>query len=771
MPYRGFSRRHLPVLLAIILFVIGSRSGICDASGNLVQNANFSDASFAPWERWQSTSDTAYIEQGLLVIKTNNYWQVVQQTIPYNPGRHYLVTFSAQTAANTRLTAVIQDWNSGTTLGSISVPANSLWGTSSFCFTAPTQTDHRLSIRFYPSDRFAVNGKVQIDDVQVSDVTSMNSISNGQFNLIPSWERWQSTLTTAYIEDGSLAIETNVSWQVVQQTLTYQPDGNYTLTFRAETNAKTGLTAAVCDWTTGTTLGYATVPGNSTWRSCNLNFKAPVQSGHRVLVRFYPSDRLAVGGKVRVDDVHVLDSKLQNAILNGGFDSISPWERWQSTPQTAYVEKDRLSIRTNDSWQVVQQTLSYEPGRNYLVSFKAQTDAKTRLTATILDWTSGKTLGILTIPQQAPWSQYSFNFTGPVQSRHRISVRFHPTDRLAVNGEVGIRDVSVTAMEPSVFMNNGTFYYPRTNLVVNEELGIRFENAYSWSLSPNGLWSIYADVHSNNAPDVFVRSDHGITTRLTQNNFIEFNPVINNNGDYAYALSENSTSESKVYLNGQLVPGTDNHGLYANLSMNDSFLSFSYVQLYSDLNYLFTYNLNTKSTKMTLIHGYIQKLAFINNGLLLIQIFDPKDLTMHIYTHDPITSDLVKLEYKPGNQFVEVQKDGTIKVDIVSGDEDALLLHNALYAWKNYQIANPFAYSNNFLGRISWNQSYLLEGLISLFRITGSSVFHTQINNVIDSLLKRTNSSLLPGNPELPPYLWATKKLLLEPGYPPRPAG
>ena len=78
--------------------------------------------------------------------------------------------------------------------------------------------------------------------------------------------------------------------------------------------------------------------------------------------------------------------------------------------------------------------------------------------------------------------------------------------------------------------------------------------------------------------------------------------------------------------------------------------------------------------------------------------------------------------------------------------------------WRRHQLAQPFSRGNDFLGRISWNQSYLLEAIIDLYEITGHPVFRDQINQTVNALLDSRNSANSDVPENLPRMLWATRK-------------
>ena len=136
----------------------------------VVKNGSFSgEELFAPWIRYQSKPETAYIENEELVIETNKFWQVVQQYILYNPGKKYRVSFDAKSNSSTRFRGEVYDYTASKVLGLL-IDKSKNWRSNSFYFTAPEEIGHEIKIRFYPHDRLAKDGKIWIDNVYISRI-------------------------------------------------------------------------------------------------------------------------------------------------------------------------------------------------------------------------------------------------------------------------------------------------------------------------------------------------------------------------------------------------------------------------------------------------------------------------------------------------------------------------------------------------------------------------------------------------------------------------
>lgn len=312
-------------------------------------------------------------------------------------------------------------------------------------------------------------------------------------------------------------------------------------------------------------------------------------------------------------------------------------------------------------------------------------------------------------------------------------------------------------------LDDGTscYFEPTKNtFTVNN---VTIQNVYEVNISKRKNKIIYTKVQENKQPEVYIVNgqEH---EKVTNDNFIKFNPVINDRGDYAYALSEYSVAESKIYLNGKLIKETDNNGLYKSLEINDYYLLFAYHRFDDDKQYIVSYSLDNGEIYYIPIDAYVEKIKFFNDEMAIIQGYNISNASTDIYILDMRTKEISLLYHSPQVEIIqEVHYDDYFIVAQVSGDANARYLFNAYYSLMNYQFSNPFSHSNDFLGRLSWNQSYRLESMIEIYCLTKDPLFKTQINYVVRNLMNRTNGKQddIHGdfNPE---YLWASKKYSID---------
>ena len=289
--------------------------------------------------------------------------------------------------------------------------------------------------------------------------------------------------------------------------------------------------------------------------------------------------------------------------------------------------------------------------------------------------------------------------------------------------------------------------------------GTEINNPYEISFSNNGTYTIYSKIDLGSAPDLYIMNNKGQNRRITDNDFIEFSPVINDLGDFAYALSKYSVAESEVFLNGEILNISEDNALNMHLSINDKYLAFSEINTRTEENNLVIYNIQNQKFKKVFIEGIISNIEFIDEDQLLLQIYSEKTCSMNIWTYDINNGKLDKLIETEHDEIIrEVNYSQGYEIDTIKGDSNTRNLFNAYYSLYNYKLANPFSLSNDFLGRLSWNQSTRLEGLIKLYKVTQDNLVKEQINTICKNILNIDNENLNVSDEINPPYLWASKK-------------
>jgi len=288
------------------------------------------------WQRWQSTSATAYIDTANfrsggagMTVKTNPAagWQVLEQSVAdYEPNTDYTLTFYAKnnaTAAKGRVDIVTD--STSTLLATVNFDSGT-WTKYTATFRTPAATTEKLKIRLYHQD-YAVSGGISyFDDVSLTPSLFHSAIPNGGFEYtelsdatLPKW--WSRGATTlegnvvvapAYNYRGtqSLKLETSPASGVQELLYSwygYKPSGNYTLKFSAALGAgsTTGGKVIVRDETAGTNLATVTFTATGQFYDYSTTFTAPSSYDHELRVIIQHDNPAASGGVIYVDELGI----------------------------------------------------------------------------------------------------------------------------------------------------------------------------------------------------------------------------------------------------------------------------------------------------------------------------------------------------------------------------------------------------------------------------------------------------------------------------------
>jgi hypothetical protein len=319
-----------------------------------------------------------------------------------------------------------------------------------------------------------------------------------------------------------------------------------------------------------------------------------------------------------------------------------------------------------------------------------------------------------------------------------------------------------------VDLGNGFTYQAMQNTIVRQSDGVSIENPMYASFSNNGQYLVYAAVQETGTPEVFLRDDTGNLVQLTNNEFYESLAIVNDDGMHAYLLTDHLDNTGKLYLDGLHIKTSDPTRPFAGLAISRSYLALGMRDTATDVIHIETRDLVSGITVTTSTPGVLENMIFVDDSRLAVQIFDPATRSLGVHFYNIVTDTWSQLAgVVQGDHHMHHDHDaGELVIDVVSGDPDAGMFFTALHTWKSSYLANGFAYSNNFLGRLSWTTSYVIEGLIELERITGHTVFEVLIRNSVDALLRIRNDTILPGDPTVPDFLWATRKYSLDASTP-----
>lgn len=275
---------------------------------------------------------------------------------------------------------------------------------------------------------------------------------------------------------------------------------------------------------------------------------------------------------------------------------------------------------------------------------------------------------------------------------------------------------------------------------------------YQSNDSNSGNHNIESRVYKGQMPELYVDG-----RQKTDNEYaIEYMPCINDNGVYAYALYNEYTSSSQILVEDTII----HEGIVCRtLYIDDDDLYFSDENMDSYQSYLWKYELKSgeKERLVVLESQFISKLIPDGRDGFLAEIWDSENNFRSVkkITIEGTIEDIPDISV--GESWISEIDDGYY-IECVNGNDNGRYLYNALYQYYSSQYGEPFSLSNDFAGRLSWNQSYRLIAMTELYDKTNSVIFRESIRQTTDNLLSVTNENINVQGDEVCPQLWATKK-------------
>jgi hypothetical protein len=315
-------------------------------------------------------------------------------------------------------------------------------------------------------------------------------------------------------------------------------------------------------------------------------------------------------------------------------------------------------------------------------------------------------------------------------------------------------------------LGQGLLYAPESNSIRVADLDAAIENPYFLSLSRNREALIYSAPMEHSDTEVYVQFRDGLRQRLTANEFTEGYPVINDDGTYAYVLYDHLSNSSSIVVNGVPVTKTDATTEVRHLAMSPPYLAYSQENRTTDEYHLVLHDLLSGAKRFIPITGIIQNVVTYGPSFLLLHVFEPTGLRLTVQVYDTSSDTLRLLRESPAPQFPILDDDGQLHILEPGAADDALALFHALYTWRTNHLTNALAFSNNFLGDLTWHSAYVIEGLVRLHELTGREVFRIQVAKAVTAIMEARNEFLIPAATNVPGFLWATRKYSLDQATP-----
>lgn len=297
--------------------------------------------------------------------------------------------------------------------------------------------------------------------------------------------------------------------------------------------------------------------------------------------------------------------------------------------------------------------------------------------------------------------------------------------------------------------------------------GKEYANLFEYGESPNGRYSIYVASQLGKDPEAWLYdSEEGGHRQLTDNGyFIEHDVHADDNGNWAAALTETSNSVSKILYNGETV--VENGLQNRSLCFVDSGLFFAAYDKSARTSSICLYDtergeVHTIAAGMPVATG--ECVTYGENAVLL-EAYDYETKASTVLEARLDGPDgawqIESVTDGNGNSFLRTVPEG-VRIEQVTGDDNAMYLFNAHYWLEKYQNCEPWAGSTDFAGRISWNESYRLIGMLKLLEKTGDAELRTDIANAVHRLIATRKAAYRESGRDTDRFLYLTKKYSLD---------
>lgn len=233
------------------------------------------------------------------------------------------------------------------------------------------------------------------------------------------------------------------------------------------------------------------------------------------------------------------------------------------------------------------------------------------------------------------------------------------------------------------------------------------DNVYTLSKSTNGKYVAYAQM-VDGWPEVFFHDvEKRTTTKLTDNERIEFEVAVNDLGNVAYALEQDSSRESLLYIDSEQIELPI--GMYKNLNLTDEQLIFNGYDSATEQNTIWTYDLGSKSLTSFNIDVFPNKIVWHQEQLMLDGV-ENASYTNQVYVVD-IDQESLELQQPGAGSCYYIAQDVKCYSD---NQTEEMLFDIALNELRENDPLAALSCGTGFDGRLSWTVSYRLHSLIKL---------------------------------------------------------
>ena len=293
--------------------------------------------------------------------------------------------------------------------------------------------------------------------------------------------------------------------------------------------------------------------------------------------------------------------------------------------------------------------------------------------------------------------------------------------------------------------------------------GQSWTNLFEYSSSPGGNYLIYVASQLGEEPEAWLYNREANTHhQLTSNGyFIESQARTDDNGNWALVLTTTNNSHSQLVYNGEVI--TDNSLLNRSLCFWKDKLFYAAWDVAAGTTSLFLYDPENGSEKILVERLSLSSgLSTAAGDVILLEAYDAATKSNTVLSvHPQVEGEARVNTLSSGNSFLLPYGESP-QILQISGDVNAKYLFNAYYWLDRYQSGEPWSGSPDSAGRVSWNESYRLLGLIELWEKTGDESLWATISSSVKKLISTRKAAFQNGGEEQDGFLFVTKKYSLD---------
>jgi len=286
--------------------------------------------------------------------------------------------------------------------------------------------------------------------------------------------------------------------------------------------------------------------------------------------------------------------------------------------------------------------------------------------------------------------------------------------------------------------------------------GRSYANLFEYSASSNGDFLIYITSQINQEPAAWLydrKTDSHL--RLTENDGTFISQARVDDGG-TWALVQGIKAPQEVICNGE--PVADSQTLKRSLCFWQGKLFYAAWDRSAGTTDLFLYDPETKETS-ALASGLPLStgLSAASGDAVLLEAYDAAAAANFVLAVYPGREGEELTQVLSGGDSFLIFSNGEPQVLRAGGDDNAKYYFNACYWLNRYQSGEPWSGSPDSAGRVAWNESHRLLGLLELWEKTGDETFRDAVSGAVRRLISTRDAAYRDSGREQDRFLFVTK--------------